>query len=580
MKAQSLKELLRNRFLFIILFAIILISIFSTILNLNLSIKNEKRAMNEALRQAQINVETHMSMVEDYLSLAISSPVIQKNLTRKNESKSQIMENINSSNEILMSIDLFKKSLSSLNLFVFSNVYPSYSIQSKYSNTIFSSKGTEAEIWFINTLSQKGKTHWFIDENNTDEITINASRTVLDCSNPSRILGVIRATIPLKKYIEHLNSISFGNKGYAFLATDQTVYYDGNKVSIESINEKMHKVLSNYIEVVLPIKSTHWNIMGMISYSILYQNALKNLVLIFIVFMITTLIASLLFVSFSNKISYPISSLCNQMNLMKKIHLPHTNSTCIEIYQLYNTYNCMLDDMQSLMLAREDALKKLKHAELSFLQAQMNPHFIYNTLQSLNSLISLGNNNKAILMVNNLGSFLRNVLTSEDNSILLEKEIQQVVSYFKIQQIRYSDAIHLDLKIPDPVPKYKIIKLILQPLVENSLIHGFSDINYIGIITIHIYEDEQWLYLEVSDNGLGTDTEMLNHLLCQQNEKKSESNFYCIQNIYRRLHACYGQNSAFSYEENKTGGVTSKIKILKSIIDSKEGENNAENCTC
>lgn len=576
MREQALKDLLRNRFLFIILFAIILISIFSTVLNFKLSIENEKRSMNESLRQAQINVETHMTMVEDYLSLAVSNPVIQKNLTRKHESKKEILECINSSNEILMSIDLFKKSLSSLNLFVFSDDYPLYSTQTNYSNTLFSAKQLETNIWFINTLKQKGKTYWYIDDKNTDEITINAARIVPDCNNPAKILGIIRATIPLKKYIEHLNLISFGNTGYTFLVVGQDVYYNEDKTSIESIKEKMNKILNSYLEVVLPIKSTDWNIMGIIPYQILYQNALQNLLLIFIVFLITSIIASLLFVNFSNKISYPISSLCQQMNKMKKTRLSWTKSTCVEIQQLYGTYNCMLDDMESLMLAREDAFKKLKEAELSFLQAQMNPHFLYNTLESLNSLIALRDNNRATIMVNNLGSFLRNVLSSDDNFILLKKEIQQVEAYFKIQQIRHSDKIKLNLKIPDPIPDYKIIKLILQPLVENSLIHGFPDIDYIGVITIDIFEDEQWLYLQVADNGLGTDIDLLNHLLCQEEiENKTESNFYCIQNIQRRLRACYGQNSSFSYEENEAGGVTAKIQIPKPHIISKEGNENA-----
>lgn len=444
MKAQTLKQLLKKRYLFIILFAITLMYLFSTILNLITAMKNEKQNMNESLNQAQINVHTHMNMVEDYLSLTIANPQIQQHLSHIPKGEKETIDYINSFNETLMSVDLFKKSISTLDLFVFdpNNIYPFYSNSTKYSNAIFSTEFVSTNIWFINTLRKKGETYWFI-ENQNNKITVNASRTVIDCSNPSRIFGVIKASIPIEKFIDHLNSLSFGEKGLAFLITEGHAYFHETEISKSSMDDKIHEQFNKHLKVSLPIKNTNWSIMGVASYEILYQNALNNLYLIFIVFLITSLIATYLFVNFSNKISFPISNLCFKMNKMEKTSLFQTTSFCVEIDQLYHSYNHMLDDMNSLMLAREDALKKLKEAELSLLQAQMNPHFLYNTLESLNALISIGENQKATTMVNSLGIFLRNTLNDND-LIPLEKEIEHVVSYFKIQQIRYSNRIELN----------------------------------------------------------------------------------------------------------------------------------------
>ncbi|WP_333813394.1 sensor histidine kinase, partial [Muricomes intestini] len=181
--------------------------------------------------------------------------------------------------------------------------------------------------------------------------------------------------------------------------------------------------------------------------------------------------------------------------------------------------------------------------------------------------IALEKNEHAVMMISGLDKFLRSSLNNGNNFITLEKEIEQVSSYIQIQKLRYSDRVEMYLDIPSPLPDYKIIKLILQPLVENSIMHGFKDLNATGRITITVKETGQCLYLLVADNGWGSDIEMLNYLVrCGTLYKEDNVNFYCIQNVYLRLQNCYGDHADLTYEENADGGVTAVIRIDKEVL--------------
>ena len=204
---------------------------------------------------------------------------------------------------------------------------------------------------------------------------------------------------------------------------------------------------------------------------------------------------------------------------------------------------------------------------MAALQSQMNPHFIYNTLESISALIATKDSLHAGEMITGLGNFLRSSLNNGNNYISLEKEVEQVCSYFQIQKLRYANRIELKLSLPSPLPDYRIIKLILQPLVENCILHGFKEMEEIGLITLSIWESESVLFLSVADNGLGSDIEMLNYLVRRRTLYKEDNpNFYCIQNVYQRLCNCYGGQADLIYKENADGGVTATISIAKNAL--------------
>lgn len=568
-KKQTFDKILYRNYICLILITAILIALFSAGIDAANTLANEKRNMYESLKQAQININNHTQMIDDYLTLTHCDGDLQRDL--RTLASSPKMSALSRINEKLFSVDLFKKNLDTMQVFLYDETrfLPAFSRSGQYGSAVFSAESVSFEDWFQSTLAADGSTYWFIDTTSYSRPALCGARILYDLKDLNRPFGVIKASVSIEKLIRHLNSLSFGDRGYALFLADGEVYSGGRPLpeSIASeLSEYTSELSGSHLLIKFPVIRENWQVIGIISKWELYRNTLQNLLLIGLVSFLSLLLAIVLSRQNSRKISSPIHGLCQQMKLMQKAENTGV-SDCIEIYQLYDTYNHMLEKNELLMRSREDALLKVKQAEMAALQSQMNPHFIYNTLESINALIAIGDNTHASQMTEGLGYFLRSSLNNGNLYISLEKEIAQVSAYIQIQKLRYQSKLELILDLPSPLPDYRIIKLILQPLAENCIIHGFKDFDTPGTITISVRESENTLILSVADNGWGSDIEMLNHLIKQRTlYQENQVNFYCIQNVYSRLQNCYGENFRFTYEENSSGGVTAVIQIDKSVL--------------
>lgn len=261
----------------------------------------------------------------------------------------------------------------------------------------------------------------------------------------------------------------------------------------------------------------------------------------------------------SKKKLLPIRELCQSMLTLQP---PQTTEDhdCIEINQLYEAYRFILTETQQQIKIREEAAARLRQAEHYAFQSRINRHFICDTLESINALAAAGNSTDASAMAAGLSTCLRSSLDDDTLLIPLKQEIQQAVSYFRIQQLRYPGRISLELDLPPVLPEHRIVKLILQPFIENSIVHGFKDIDYPGIITLSVAVTSETLTIRVADNGRGCDITALNSLLNvpspDREDQENKIGFYCIRNVCRRLKSCYGQHFTIHYEENSLGGIT------------------------
>lgn len=574
MKQLTLDKILFQSYLRLILITALLISLFCAIIDVHNTLSNERKNMYDSLHQAQLNINTQTQMIEDYLTLTHSNASLQGNLKQlRYDTSTPLLTSIN--NE-LFSVDLFKKVLDSMQILIYDSAspLPSFSTANYHSNALFSAESVDKQHWFQETLKARGTTTWFIDYTSFNTPTLCAARVLYDIGDMPQVLGVVRANIPLDKITGHLSSLSFGQKGYSFILAEDIPLDTGTKIPSEIsslLTEENPDSAATHLIVKFPVITQNWQLVGIISNIELYKSTAQNLISIGLVSIFVILLATILSRKLGRKISSPVSHLCMKMQNMLTITGEH-ETNCIELEQLYDTYNEMLHKNQMLIKSRESTLIKYKQAEMLALQSQMNPHFIYNTLESINALIAMKENQNAALMTTELGNFLRNTLNKGNNLISLEKELAQVNSYVQIQKLRYSNKLELVMDVPAPLPDYHITKLILQPLVENCILHGFKDMDTTGIITISVHETESSLILSVKDNGLGTDIDMLNYLAEQKTlYKENNVNFYSIQNVYQRLENFYGTEFTFRYKENETGGVTACITISKkALITQKE----------
>ncbi len=215
------------------------------------------------------------------------------------------------------------------------------------------------------------------------------------------------------------------------------------------------------------------------------------------------------------------------------------NSMCSKLNYLINTVNILENEKKEIQL------KKIKE-ELNFLQAQINPHFIYNTLESISMMAELNDDEDAQLMSSSLGRLLRISINRGQEMVSVREEIEHVKCYLAIQKIRYEDRFEAEFNIQEEILECKIPKLILQPLVENAIYHGIEPLSSRGLIRIKGYHNEKYLIFEIHDNGIGIDRQEVDRLNAKladgSDGEPYETRSIGLSNVDRRIKLYYGNN--------------------------------------
>lgn len=235
-----------------------------------------------------------------------------------------------------------------------------------------------------------------------------------------------------------------------------------------------------------------------------------------------------------------------------------------ELNQVSLTFNNMLDEIENLF---NEVYKKqllLKESELKALQAQINPHFIFNVLETISWEAKMSGNENITVMVHSLGELLRSNFTfSNQEKIKIKEELKYVNFYLDLQNIRFGDKIHIHTYIEnDDLLSLFIPKLSLQTIVENAVVHGLENKIGNGDLNIKIYSKEDSVYLMVTDNGIGFDTKELNkHLINNSDNNENGRKHIGLTNINQRIKLFYGEVYGITIESKINEGTTAAIKI-------------------
>ena len=243
--------------------------------------------------------------------------------------------------------------------------------------------------------------------------------------------------------------------------------------------------------------------------------------------------------------------------------VPDEMLTNDEMGKLCATYNAMLDTIDSLINDVYELYRKQKRFELKALQAQINPHFLYNTLDSINWMARAHHARDISKMVSALGTFFRHSLNKGNEYTTIENEFKQIKSYTDIQKIRYDDKFDISFDIDEELLQCTIIKLCVQPLVENCILHGFEEFEEGGMINIRLYAEGDYIYISVEDNGCGTDTDELNTALAKEIDYNEPIEKYGLSNVNLRIKLYFDETCGLTFTTNEKGGVTALIKIRR-----------------
>lgn len=395
---------------------------------------------------------------------------------------------------------------------------------------------------------------------------ISIPKEIKDKNN--KRLGFVVINLSYKFLEDFLSTINFGKDGYVFiLSSEEELLFKsknmedfGKKDYEKLLKKRMKPEKMDFVSSNVFIPNTQWKLVG-ISFSNAISNLKKqliesSLILALIVFILTLLVS--IFVS--KKISKPIIYLIGEIKktdkkLYKIKSLPQASS---EIQILTKEYNNLIDRIFVLTEDIEKKEEQKRTYQVKALQSQINPHFLYNTLDTILWLVEFGENEKAIKVTKNLGMLLRNSLNIDEDFVKLDKEIEHAKNYLDIQKIRYDNKFTYEFIKKIETSSLYVPKLILQPIIENAIYHGIREKKSKSYIKIIVEKNPEYLIIKIIDNGLGP------------KEKKenipTKLGGIGMENVNNRIKLLCGEkyNLKMQREKDETI-VTYKLKIIKEI---------------
>lgn len=297
---------------------------------------------------------------------------------------------------------------------------------------------------------------------------------------------------------------------------------------------------------------------------------LRNIMILLVVLsaVITLVLSFFISVRLFKPVRNILSILDNPGDLAKDRNIETKESSDEFKFISYNIIKA-LDHNQKIEQELKQRLMLLKKAQAVALQSQINPHFLYNTLESINWMalsLTKGKNNDVSDMVSSLSGMLRLSLENTDKLIPISKEIEHACCYIDIQKMRYEDKFDVLWQVNEEVLQYKILKITLQPLIENAIYHGIKPMEGKGIITIKSTVSQENIIMEVTDNGIGMcqeDIDMLNYGMSDDYIRENEH--IGLFNVNQRIKLIYGDKFGLSIESAVGKGTT--VKILMPLVE-------------
>ena len=330
----------------------------------------------------------------------------------------------------------------------------------------------------------------------------------------------------------------------------------------EKTESKLVRVKNKeYIFSKLKVTGIDWSIIGATPFDEFSKESSVFSIVTFLVIVINGILFLFGAIFISRLITGPIKKLLDSMKSVEQGEFKKAEIAAgkDEVGLLKDRYNIMVEEIQKLFQKTIEDQKLKRKAELNMLQAQIKPHFLYNTLDSISSLAISGKNKKVYFVVKSLGSFYRTSLSKGKEVITIGEEIKSVQNYLRIQKVRYGKMFKAVYDIDERTLKFRTLKLILQPLVENSLYHGIRPRGANGSIRISAKYLDGFIELVVEDNGVGMSRQKLDQV-CGRIKDPDKASFGLLGTL-ERLRIFYGMEDIWTIESIENSGTKITITI-------------------
>ena len=342
--------------------------------------------------------------------------------------------------------------------------------------------------------------------------------------------------------------------------------YDTIKASFMSSNNFIERnILDTKVYAgFYSISNTDWFMVTVLPSPPLIHESNRLMIQIILIYAVFLVLALIFANVLAHSITGRLSSVIRQMQTVR--HGPPTPMESPqahdEIGNLIDTYNYMTRKMEELMEKQAKAAEDLRIAEFNSLQAQINPHFLYNTMDMINWMALQGQTDEISHAVQSLSRFYKLTLSRKKGISTIARELEHVTIYVQLQNMRYHDSIELITDIPDELSEYQIPKLTLQPVVENSILHGILEKeSKSGTIVITGWMENEDVVLLISDDGIGISPEILSTILSGNGKSQSGGTNIAVYNTHRRLQILYGNDYGLTYSSNPGEGTEVEIRF-------------------
>lgn len=565
-----LKMLFKKLLASYIVIIIVTLSIL-TIVSIDLSSKTvndeiEKNALN-TLDQTSKNISNVLDNMKRISLLISQNENIQENLVYASNDPMKFASQLSSMRNAILYSGIYSQQYLSIEVYPFINAQYSPYVTT---NNVVSSKLVENDDWFKKAMNENGKLYWYVsDEFSPRQLAV--SKIIFDVKEPGKKIGVVTVGVDITQIQLILSNINIGNNGKVCLIDEHNdaIYPDGEKLNLPK-NLKLDQNLGlNYINIngkknmvyCHSLTESNWKLITLVPSETMFEETNTLICTICVIAVLNLLLAVILSFFFSIKITKPIIQLAKSMKEVdENLNIKIKNSYKGEVAILYNSYNYMMNRIRSLIQDVYITKIKQKDAELKALEAQINPHFLYNTLDSINWMAMKYRATEISEMVTALASLLRYSLNDGEAVIEIEKEIKQVESYLTIQKVRYSHKFEVCINIDEDILGLKTIKLIIQPLVENAIIHGIDCCDSNCYIKINGYRNDREVIFDVINNGIKIDLDKIYGLIADGNQCREHG----LRNVEQRIKLTYGAEYGIRFDIKGDESIASiHIPVIK-----------------
>ena len=444
------------------------------------------------------------------------------------------------------------------------------------------------EPWFRDALEKTENQHFslphvqYIFDNNENQYrwVISLSRAVELTSGTSTTQGILLVDISYSSLEQLFDGVTAGKGGYVYLiSSDGELLYHPKMQLIDSGRMQENNVAAaaykdgNHMEefdgssrfvTIKSIGYTGWKVVSVTPENVVTLNTIKTR--LFIVFIIALILFILALINsyISSRITNPIKELEKSVGILEEgnLDVPVYAGGSYEIQHLGKSIGDMAAQIRLLMKDIVTEHEAKRKQEFDTLQSQINPHFLYNTLDIIVWMIENEQKAEAVKAVTALARFFRISLSKGKSIITVRDELEHVRNYLMIQHMRFKNKFTYEIQAEDGVLELASLKLMLQPLVENAIYHGMEFMDGDGEILLKVWKEEGDLYFSVIDNGLGMTEEQVGNLFTGASHVDSKrGSGIGVKNVNERIKLYFGEKYGLSIESEPDEGTTVKIHL-------------------